>query len=71
MKKADYLIEGKTETDSLFFFTIKANKVYNGISIFMKDKNKDFSFNQKKLAILKKEKVNLTSLNRIILFDKL
>jgi len=68
---AEYLIEGKTPDNSLFFFTIKSDKVYNGMSIFMKDKNKDFSFNQKSLSILKKEKINLVTSNRFVLFDKL
>jgi hypothetical protein len=68
--KAEYLIEGHAESDLLFFFTIKTKEYYSGVSIFMKDE-RDYTVNQKALTILKKEKVNIKTNDKIILLDKL
>jgi len=71
IKDAEYLIEGKTLNNSLFFFTVKYDEAYSGMSIFMKNRNRDFSINHKQLAVLKKEKIHIESQNKIVLLDKL
>lgn len=70
IRTPEYLIEGKTLDNSLFFFTIKVGECYNGVSIFIKD-DKDFSMNHKSLSILKKEKVSLYTQDTATLYDKL
>jgi len=70
MRTPEYLIEGKTLDNSLFFFTIKVEECYNGMSIFIKG-DKDFSINHRSLPILKKEKVSLDTQSITILYDKL
>jgi hypothetical protein len=68
--KADYLIEGKTDSGLSFFFTVRSGEHYSGASIFMK-KDRDFSANQKPLPLMKIEKVNIATNEAIVLLDRL
>ncbi|MCL2840642.1 MAG: PBECR4 domain-containing protein [Defluviitaleaceae bacterium] len=70
IRTPEYLIEGKMLNNSLFFFTIKVDESYNGMSIFIKE-DKDFSMYHRPLSILKKEKVSIDTQNITILYDRL
>lgn len=72
MIKADYLISSRIAPQK-FIFIIKINQGdsdYHCCSSFLKEK-RDYEINQRQHTILKKERININTLERVILFNKL
>ena len=66
---ADYLIRNKILDSIGLCFFVKNRDVFVGSSFFLQDK-KDYTINQMKLTLLKKEKINISTTDIELLYIK-
>ena len=66
---AEYLMKNVIDKSEVFYFTLRSNGAFIGISFFPKDK-KDYTDRQVKLVLLEKTKINLTDNSVTVLYNK-
>ncbi len=66
---ADYLMKNVIDKTEVFYFTLRGNGSFVGISFFPKDK-KDYTDRQVKLVLLEKSKVDLITNKTTVLYKR-
>lgn len=67
---AEYLMKNMVNKTEVFYFTVRNNGLFVGISFFPKDK-KDYTDRQTKLVLLNKTKIDLTTNKTTVLYRKI